>query len=96
MTAAGGSAASAAVRFRAMDPSTDTRVVIVMPAYNAARTLERTYADIPHELIDTHGVYKPVHLGVSHKRPLAKARKHAEKLFKVSTRNMAGTAMRCW
>ena len=23
-----------------------------MPAYNAARTLERTYADIPHELID--------------------------------------------
>jgi glycosyltransferase involved in cell wall biosynthesis len=28
------------------------RVVVVMPAYNAARTLERTYADIPHELID--------------------------------------------
>jgi len=27
------------------------RVVIVMPAYNAARTLERTYADIPHALI---------------------------------------------
>jgi glycosyltransferase involved in cell wall biosynthesis len=27
-------------------------VVIVMPAYNAARTLERTYADIPHDLID--------------------------------------------
>jgi hypothetical protein len=26
--------------------------VIVMPAYNAARTLERTYADIPHELVD--------------------------------------------
>ena len=26
-------------------------VVIVMPAYNAARTLERTYADIPHELV---------------------------------------------
>jgi glycosyltransferase involved in cell wall biosynthesis len=23
-----------------------------MPAYNAARTLERTYADIPHEMID--------------------------------------------
>src|SRR5512145_3461999 len=22
-----------------------------MPAYNAARTLERTYADIPHELV---------------------------------------------
>jgi glycosyltransferase involved in cell wall biosynthesis len=28
------------------------RVVVVMPAYNAAQTLERTYADIPHELID--------------------------------------------
>ncbi len=27
-------------------------VVIVMPAYNAARTLERTYADIPHDLVD--------------------------------------------
>ena len=23
-----------------------------MPAYNAARTLERTYADIPHDLVD--------------------------------------------
>ncbi|GAC1663167.1 MAG: glycosyltransferase family 2 protein [Candidatus Limnocylindrales bacterium] len=28
------------------------RVVVVMPAYNAARTLERTYADIPHDLVD--------------------------------------------
>ena len=27
------------------------RLVIVMPAYNAARTLERTYADIPHALV---------------------------------------------
>ena len=27
-------------------------VVIVMPAYNAAQTLERTYADIPHDLVD--------------------------------------------
>jgi glycosyltransferase involved in cell wall biosynthesis len=27
------------------------RVVIVMPAYNAARTLERTYADIPHDIV---------------------------------------------
>ena len=30
----------------------EPRVVIVMPAYNAARTLERTYADIPHDLVD--------------------------------------------
>jgi glycosyltransferase involved in cell wall biosynthesis len=28
------------------------RIVIVMPAYNAALTLERTYADIPHEIVD--------------------------------------------
>jgi glycosyltransferase involved in cell wall biosynthesis len=28
------------------------KVVIVMPAYNAAKTLERTYADIPHDVVD--------------------------------------------
>jgi len=28
------------------------KVVIVMPAYNAAKTLERTYADIPRDLVD--------------------------------------------
>jgi glycosyltransferase involved in cell wall biosynthesis len=28
------------------------KVIIVMPAYNAAMTLERTYADIPHDLVD--------------------------------------------
>ena len=27
-------------------------VIVVMPAYNAAQTLERTYADIPHDLVD--------------------------------------------
>jgi len=43
---------------------------------------------VPHELIDTHGIYKPVQLGVRHKRPLEKARKHAEKLLKVNTRNI--------
>jgi len=43
---------------------------------------------VPHELIDTHGVYKPVHLGVRHKRVLDKARKHTDKLFKVNTRNI--------
>jgi endonuclease/exonuclease/phosphatase family metal-dependent hydrolase len=45
-------------------------------------------AAVPHELIDSHGIYKPVHLGVRHRRPLEKARKHAEKLLKVSTRNI--------
>ncbi len=43
---------------------------------------------VPHELIDSHGLYKPVHLGVRHKRPLEKARKHAEKLLKIDTRNI--------
>jgi glycosyltransferase involved in cell wall biosynthesis len=28
------------------------RLFIVMPAYNAARTLERTYRDIPHDLVE--------------------------------------------
>jgi glycosyltransferase involved in cell wall biosynthesis len=28
------------------------RVIVVMPAYNAARTLERTYADLPKEIVD--------------------------------------------
>jgi endonuclease/exonuclease/phosphatase family metal-dependent hydrolase len=43
---------------------------------------------VPHELIDSHGMYKPVHLGVRHKRPLEKARKHAERLLKINTRNI--------
>jgi glycosyltransferase involved in cell wall biosynthesis len=28
------------------------RIIVVMPAYNAARTLERTYSDVPPELSD--------------------------------------------
>lgn len=32
--------------------STLPKLIIVMPAYNAARTLERTYADIPHDIVD--------------------------------------------
>jgi glycosyltransferase involved in cell wall biosynthesis len=32
-------------------PAERPRLVIVMPAYNAAQTLERTYADIPHDLV---------------------------------------------
>ena len=31
--------------------TTGRRVVVVMPAYNAAKTLERTYHDIPHDMI---------------------------------------------
>jgi glycosyltransferase involved in cell wall biosynthesis len=33
-------------------PDGRRKVIIVMPAYNAAKTLERTYADIPHGAID--------------------------------------------
>lgn len=43
---------------------------------------------VPHELYDEHGLYQPVPLGVRHKRPLEKARRHAEKLLKVDTRNI--------
>ena len=43
---------------------------------------------VPHELIDSHSHYKPVHLGVRHKRAFEKARKHTDRLFKISTRNL--------
>jgi glycosyltransferase involved in cell wall biosynthesis len=33
------------------EPADKPRLVVVMPAYNAAKTLERTYADIPHDLV---------------------------------------------
>ncbi len=29
----------------------EPKIVIVMPAYNAAKTLEQTYADIPHDIV---------------------------------------------
>jgi len=28
------------------------KVVVVMPAYNAARTLHMTYAELPHNIVD--------------------------------------------
>ena len=28
------------------------RVCVVMPAYNAAMTLERTYEELPHDIVD--------------------------------------------
>ena len=31
--------------------NSDARIIIVLPAYNAAKTLEKTYADIPKEKI---------------------------------------------
>jgi endonuclease/exonuclease/phosphatase family metal-dependent hydrolase len=43
---------------------------------------------VPHELIDSHGLYKAVHFGVRHKRMLDRARRHTDRLFKVDTRNI--------
>jgi endonuclease/exonuclease/phosphatase family metal-dependent hydrolase len=43
---------------------------------------------VPHALIDSHGMYKPVHLGVRHKRRLERMRKHADRLLKLDTRNI--------
>ena len=28
------------------------RIVVVLPAYNAARTLRQTYEELPHEIVD--------------------------------------------
>jgi glycosyltransferase involved in cell wall biosynthesis len=35
-----------------MQMSSSSKVIVVMPAYNAARTLERTYRDLPREVVD--------------------------------------------
>ena len=43
---------------------------------------------VPHELIDSHGLYQPVHLGVRHKRVFDKARKHTDRMLKLNTRNI--------
>jgi endonuclease/exonuclease/phosphatase family metal-dependent hydrolase len=43
---------------------------------------------VPHALIDSHGLYKPVHLGVRHKRAFEKARQHTDRLFRLDTRNI--------
>lgn len=45
---------------------------------------------VPHELIDEHGLYKPVHFGVRHRRTLERlpGGDKAEKLIKLKTRNI--------
>jgi endonuclease/exonuclease/phosphatase family metal-dependent hydrolase len=45
---------------------------------------------VPHELIDTHGRYKPVPLGVKHRRMLdgMSVRARVDELFNVNTRNI--------
>ena len=34
------------------DQSTKPKVIVVMPAYNAAKTLKITYEAIPHKVVD--------------------------------------------
>ncbi len=43
---------------------------------------------VPLQLIADYGLYKPVPLGVRHKRALEPMRKHADKLLKLDTRNI--------
>jgi endonuclease/exonuclease/phosphatase family metal-dependent hydrolase len=45
-------------------------------------------AAVPHELIEEHGLYRAVPFGVRHKRRLEKTRQHAERMLKISTRNL--------
>ena len=47
-------------------------------------------AAVPHELIDTHGLYRPVSFGVRHSRLLSRipGGHHAERMFKIDTRNL--------
>jgi glycosyltransferase involved in cell wall biosynthesis len=30
----------------------DKKIIVVMPAYNAAKTLQRTFSEVPHEIVD--------------------------------------------
>ncbi len=45
---------------------------------------------VPHELIDEHGMYRPVHFGLRHRRTLERipGGDKAEKLIKLKTRNI--------
>jgi endonuclease/exonuclease/phosphatase family metal-dependent hydrolase len=45
---------------------------------------------VPHELIDEHGLYQPVHFGLRHRRTLERipGGAKAENLIKLKTRNI--------
>jgi endonuclease/exonuclease/phosphatase family metal-dependent hydrolase len=60
----------------------------IVALQEADRRIGGRGSTVPHELIDSHGLYKPVHFGVRHKRVLDKARRHTDRLFKVDTRNI--------
>jgi glycosyltransferase involved in cell wall biosynthesis len=52
VAASDASPAVARPALRVVEGTRKQRVVVVMPAYNAALTLERTYHDIPHSIVD--------------------------------------------
>jgi endonuclease/exonuclease/phosphatase family metal-dependent hydrolase len=60
----------------------------VVALQEADRRVGGRASTVPHALIDSHGMYKPVHFGVRHKRTLEGVRKHADRLLKVDTRNI--------
>jgi endonuclease/exonuclease/phosphatase family metal-dependent hydrolase len=60
----------------------------VVALQEADRRIGGRGSTVPHELIDSHGLYEPVHLGVRHKRAFEKARKHTDRLLNVNTRNI--------
>ena len=45
---------------------------------------------VPHELIDEHGLYRPVHFGVRHRRVLDRmpGGRHVDALLRINTRNI--------
>jgi endonuclease/exonuclease/phosphatase family metal-dependent hydrolase len=62
----------------------------VVALQEADRRFGGRAAAVPHELIDTHGVYKAVHLGVRHKRHLERlpGGTKAEQWMRINTRNI--------
>lgn len=45
---------------------------------------------VPHELIDNHGIYRPIHFGVRHRRVMDRlpGGKRVDALLKINTRNI--------
>ena len=75
------------------DPDRIAKVVLELDAdivalQEADKRFGGRASAVPHELIDDHGLYKPVPFGVRHKRPLEKARQRAEQMLNVDTRNI--------
>src|SRR3982751_2291840 len=60
----------------------------IVALQEADKRVGRRRSAVPHELIDSHGLDKPVHLGGKHKRVFDKARKHTDRLLKINTRNI--------